>query len=125
MRTPALLLLTLLAGCVVDRPGAGAVTRECAGPEWEWATYKARIESAVRTRWLEFNTRERDTFLRAMNRETPVSGYMYDRVGYFRLPGAPPTALLVYLVEECVWVNGLIPEENVRAVIGSGRGASL
>lgn len=109
----ALAVAMLLSGCASIEPKA------CAGPEWEWATYKAIVErTAPGSTWVELTERERDIFQRVMNSEPPPTGAMYDRIGYFRNPQARQV-MLVYMVNDCVWGNGYTLEMGIRMMIHS------
>ena len=114
----SLALLALLAGCATVEP------RACFSPEWEWSNYRAKIEHLYPgVVWVELTVAERDRFIEVMNTQVlPLTGAMYDRIGYFRKPGAPGV-IVAHIVGECVWIAGPGYEGMVRAMIRPKDGA--
>src|SRR3990167_2878413 len=107
----AAVLVLLLAGCATE-------PKACAGPEWEWPEYKAKMERAVPgSSWVELTDGERGRFLAEMNSVQPLTGAMYDRIGYFRNPRTQ-YVMLVYMVDSCVWGHGYVFEGAIRMMIG-------
>lgn len=110
----ALAAALLLAGCAT-------VERECAGPEWGFKTYSARLAAAdPGIAWVEFSNVEKESYSRAFNAAPPVrTGFVFDRVGYFK-SHLSRNVLVVSIVGDCVWLETIAPEGQVRALLGNG-----
>ena len=105
----AIVLATLLSGCV-------AASKPCFTPEFEFSTYRAKMESRGMA-WVELTDAERERATRIMNQDThPPTGIQYERIGYFRRPGEH-MVVVAYMMKNCVWVQGMTFESEIRRIV--------
>ena len=107
-----LALALLLTGC------ATAAQQECATSNWEWSNYRATVEAQTPgLKWTELTNGERVNALRNINSSDPVTGWGYNRIGYFSR-GSHSMVLMVFMMDNCVWENRMTPARALRAMIG-------
>ena len=107
----SLALVLLLAGCATG-------PQECATPNWEWPNYRAIIEDQTPgLKWTELTNGERENALRNINSSPPMTGWVYNRIGYFSR-GAHSMVLMVFMMDDCVWENRMTSARALRAMIG-------
>jgi len=113
----AVLAAAIVAGCAGGVPDGGGASG-CAAPEWEWQAYADRVmATAPGTAWVEFGADQVRAFLRAFNGAAPSTGFVYDRIGFFRAPEAS-YVLVAFIVSDCVWDHRIAPEAMVWAMAG-------
>ena len=102
----------LLAGC------ASAAPQECASPDWTWPNYRTLIEDQTPgLKWTELTSGERINALRNINSSPPITGWVYNRIGYFS-SGSHSMVLMVFMMDDCVLENRMTPAGALRAMIG-------
>lgn len=108
----SVVLMLLLAGC------ATAGQQECASQDWTWPNYRARVEDQTPgLKWTELTNGERENALRNINSSPPMTGWVYNRIGYFSR-GSHSMVLMVFMMDNCVWENRMTSTRAFRAMIG-------
>ena len=108
----SVVLMLLLAGC------ATAGQQECASQDWTWPDYRARVEDQTPgLKWTELTNGERENALRNINSSPPMTGWVYNRIGYFSR-GSHSMVLMVFMMDNCVWENRMTSTRALRAMIG-------
>lgn len=108
----SVVLMLLLAGC------ATAGQQECASQDWTWPNYRARVEDQTPgLKWTELTNGERENALRNINSSPPMTGWVYNRIGYFSR-GSHSMVLMVFMMDNCVWENRMTSTRALRAMIG-------
>ena len=105
-----------LSGCA-----SGPQAAECYSPAWELENYQAQVNAAnPGLKWTDFTPEERTRALGVINNSPPVTGYVYNRIGYFSSDNHS-VVLVVFMVDNCVWEAKMTPRNMLKFLLGNGQ----